>query len=317
MTEQQMLTEQPQKTETAEAPAERVRYTPPKRRRRWGDRKEGRLLRTLPPMQRLMPFIMPRRYDACNMFSDSFDVTQADRYCHKMIREGYENFTFMHLLTAAYVRAVSQYPALNRFVSGQRVYARNEIVVVMTIKKSMKLEAVDTCINIRFSPDDTVQEVYEKFNRVIMENQQDEESKSSFDKVMDFFTRFPRFILRAVVGIVRFFDYHGVALLPDLPFYGSMIITSMGSIGIPAIYHHLYDFGNLPLFLAFGKKYHKLVTDREGNIVRRKHIDLKVVTDERICDGFYYAAAFKYIRKFIEHPELLEVPPERVVEDID
>lgn len=302
---------------TEQTPAEDVRYTPPKRRRRWGDRKEGRLIRTLPPMQRLVPFIMPYRYDACNMFTDSFDVTAADRYCHKMIREGKVNFTFMHLLIAAYVRTVARYPSLNRFVSGQRVYARHDISVVMTIKKSMKLESPDTCIRVNFAPDDTVDEVYEKFNRIVRENQDDEESKSSFDKVMDFFTKFPRPILRAVVRIVRFFDYHGVALLPDLPFYGSMIITSMGSIGIPPVYHHLYDFGNLPVFLAFGKKYSKLVPDREDNLERRSFIDLKVVTDERICDGYYYAAAFKYMRKFIEHPELLESRPEQVNEDID
>lgn len=303
--------------DAVQTPAQRVRYTPPKRRRRLGDRKDGRLLRTLPPMQRLIPFIMPRRYDACNLFADSFDVTAADAYCHKMIREGKENFTFMHLLVAAYVRTVAKYPAINRFVSGQRIYARHGITVVMTIKKSMKLESPDTCIRVDFAPDDTVDEVYEKFNKVIRENQQDENSKSSFDRIMDFFTRFPRFILRAVVSVVRFFDYHGKALLPDLPFYGSMIITSMGSIGIPAIYHHLYDFGNLPVFLAFGKKYYKTVSDGDGELTRRKFMDLKVVTDERICDGYYYAAAFKYIRKFIEHPELLEQPPETVVEDID
>jgi hypothetical protein len=134
---------------------------------------------------------------------------------------------------------------------------------------------------------------------------------------MDFFTKFPRLILRGVVGLVKWFDYHGVALLPDLPFYGSMIITSMGSLGIPAIYHHIYDFGNLPVFLAFGKKYYKLVMDREGNVFKRRHIDLKVVTDERICDGFYYASAFKYIKKLIEHPEALDERPEKVVEDID
>ncbi len=298
-------------------PSERVRYVPKKRRRKWGDRKDGHLVRTIAPMQKLMPFIMPRRSDACNFFTDSLDVTRADRYCHAKVRQGKTNFSFTHLLIAAYVRAISQYPAINRYVSGQRIYARNEIVVVMTIKKSMRLDAVDTCIKVCFSPDDTADEIYEKFNRVVEENQADEQSKSSFDKIMDLFMRVPRLLLRFVVGVVKFFDYFGKPLLPDLPFYGSMIVTSMGSLGIPSIYHHIYDFGNLPVFLAFGKKYNKLVMDREGNIVKPKHMDLKVVTDERICDGFYYAAAFKYVRRCIEHPEMLDVPPETVVEDID
>ncbi len=305
-----------QAPEAADAPAEE-RYVPKKRRRRWGDRKDGRLVRTIAPMSRLMPFIMPRRSDACNFFADSFDVTEADKYCRAKIRAGFTNFNFMHLLIAGYVRAVSQYPAINRYVSGQRIYARTEIVVVMTIKKSMRLDAPDTCIRVTLQPDDTAEEVYEKFNRVIEENLAEEDSKSSFDKVMDTFTKFPRFILRGIVGLVKIFDYWGKALLPDLPFYGSMIITSMGSLGIPTIYHHIYDFGNLPVFLAFGKKYYKLVMDTEGKVAKRRHIDLKVVTDERICDGYYYAAAFKFIKKCIEHPEMLDERPAEVVEDID
>ena len=308
-----------QETADTTAPAEvtETRYVAPKRRRRWGDRKDGRRLRSIQPMTRLMPFIMPKRSDACNMFTDSFDVTEADKYCRRMIRDGYTNFNFMHLLIAAYVRAVSQYPAINRYVSGQRIFARTEITVVMTIKKSMKIDEPDTCIKVTFAPDDTAAEIYEKFNQVVQANQEDAESKSDFDKIMDFFTKFPRLILRGVVGLVKWFDYHSVVLLPDLPFYGSMIITSMGSLGIPAIYHHIYDFGNLPVFLAFGKKYYKLVMDREGNVFKRRHVDLKVVTDERICDGFYYASAFKYIKKLIEHPEALDERPEKVVEDVD
>jgi hypothetical protein len=299
------------------SPQTEERYVAPKRRRRLGDRKDGRRLRTIQPMSRLMPFIMPKRSDACNMFTDSFDVTEADKYCRRMIRDGYTNFNFMHLLIASYVRAVSQYPAINRYVSGQRIFARTEITVVMTIKKSMKIDEPDTCIKVTFAPDDTAAEIYEKFNQVVQENQEDAASKSDFDKIMDFFTKFPRLILRGVVGLVKWFDYHNVVLLPDLPFYGSMIITSMGSLGIPAIYHHIYDFGNLPVFLAFGKKYYKLVMDREGNVFKRRHVDLKVVTDERICDGFYYASAFKYIKKLIEHPEALDERPAQVVEDVE
>ena len=57
--------------------------------------------------------------------------------------------------------------------------------------------------------------------------------------------------------------------------------------------------------------------DAQGNPKKRKMVDLKAVTDERICDGFYYASAFKIIKKMVENPELLEIPPEKVVEDID
>ena len=38
--------------------------------------------------------------------------------------------------------------------------------------------------------------------------------------------------------------------------------------------------------------------------------------DERICDGFYYASAFKLLRGYLKDPWQLDVPPESVKEDI-
>ena len=41
------------------------------KRRRLGDRKDGYKLRTVNPMIRLMPYIMPQRCDAQNTYADS------------------------------------------------------------------------------------------------------------------------------------------------------------------------------------------------------------------------------------------------------
>jgi hypothetical protein len=95
-----------------------------------------------------------------------------------------------------------------------------------------------------------------------------------------------------------------------------MIITDLGSIGIPPIYHHIYNFGNLPLFVAFGAKRRVTELDRVGVPVERKYIDYKVVMDERTVDGMYYALAFKYLKYFLKNPAELETPPESVKEDV-
>ena len=136
-----------------------------------------------------------------------------------------------------------------------------------------------------------------------------------------FLSNLPGFIFRFAVWFLRCLDY--VGWLPKFltnevsPFHGSMIITSMGSLGIPPIYHHLYDFGNLPVFLAYGSKQTELALDAEGNVTKKKYVELKAVTDERICDGFYYASCFKIIRRCFENPECLLTPPEQVFEDVD
>ena len=294
--------------------------TKQKRRRRWGDRKDGYKVRTINPMNKFMPYIMPERSDACNTYADEFDVTKTDRFCREKVKEGKKNFSFLHIMIASYLRAVSQYPALNRFVSGQKIYSRHDIQVVMTIKKTMSLDSPDTCIKVRFNPDDTVDEVYEKFNAVVEEIKNQPDDKTSFDKLNKALSLIPGLLCRWAVKFLNFLDYFGwlpKSLLWLSPFHGSMIITSMGSLGIRPIYHHIYNFGNLPIFISYGGRRSVLATDREGNVVTKKEIEMKVVTDERICDGFYYAAAFKTIKRCVENPELLDVKPERVVEDID
>ncbi len=294
--------------------------TPKKRRRRFGDRSDGYKLRTINPMNKFMPYVMPQRCDACNTYADEFDVTKTDRFCRAKVKEGKTNFSFLHIMIAAYVRAVSQYPALNRFVSGQKIYARNDIQVTMTIKKTMSLDSPDTCIKVRFEPDDTVDEIYEKFNAVVDEIKNQPDDKTSFDKLNKVLSLIPGLLCRWAVKLLSFLDYFGwlpKKILWLSPFHGSMIITSMGSLGIRPIYHHIYNFGNLPIFISYGGRRSHVTTDRDGNVVTKKFIEMKVVTDERICDGFYYAAAFKTIKRCVENPELLDVKPERVVQDID
>ena len=48
-------------------------------RRRFGDRKDGRLLRSLPAFSKFIPFIMPTRNDASNLYEESMEVSDVDR----------------------------------------------------------------------------------------------------------------------------------------------------------------------------------------------------------------------------------------------
>ena len=291
-----------------------------KKRRRFGNRSDGRKLRTIDPLTKFMPYVMSQRCDACNTYADMFDMTKTEQYCRERVKNGQTNFSFLHVMLAAYVRTVSQRPAINRFISGQKIYARNDIQVVMTIKKTLTTDSPETCIKVRFDPTDTIDDVYEKFNKAVTDVTSKPEEKSAFDKLNKTLTLIPGLLCRWTVKFLNFLDYFGLLpkkLLWLSPFHGSLIITSMGSLGIRPIYHHIYNFGNLPIFIAYGGKRSVVSCDKEGRTSVKKYAEIKVVTDERICDGFYYASAFKYIRRLVGNPELLEAKPEKVFEDID
>ena len=286
-------------------------------KRRFGDRKEGRLIRSLAPFYKFIPFIMPTTNDACNQFADCVEITETDRWLRQKRLEGYKGLGYLHLFIASYVRMVSQRPGINRFINGRRIYARNNIEVALTVRRGMSTDSTETTIKVIFDPYDTIFDVYRKMNAKIDEIKYGEEDNNT-EQVAGMLLKLPRFLLRFAISVLKAMDYFGIipqVLLDASPFHGSMIITDLGSLGIAPIYHHIYNFGNLPLFIAFGAKRKSTELDMNGNLVQRKYIDFKANTDERICDGYYYATSFKFFKKYLHNPELLEVPPEKVVED--
>lgn len=289
-----------------------------KYKRRFRDRKEGRLLRSLPAFAKFVPFIMPTRNDACNQYEESFEVSDVDRRLCKLRVDGNKGIGILHFIIAAYIRGVSMLPGMNRFVVGRRIYARDNIEVVMTVKRSLAIDATETTIKVVFEPTDTIFDVYRKMNEKIDEIKTVEGNNNTED-VAEAMCKAPRFLLRFALTILRIMDYFGwlpQSLLDASPFHGSMIITDLGSLRIGPVYHHIYNFGTLPVFISFGAKRHAYELDRHGNMVDRKYVDCKFVMDERTVDGHYYAQFLQAFRYICQHPEIVETPPSKVVEDV-
>lgn len=288
-------------------------------KRKIGDRVDGRRIKSLDPMAYVANFIMPTRAASQNLFTDSVDIEKMNKFIHEKRKQGFTNFGAMHVLVGAYVRTISQKPGINRFINGYRIYARNNIEISMAVKKSMELNAPETMIKFIFEPDVTINEIYEQMTQKITEFQQTSEEASAFDKLVSVLGYIPRPLMICTVKFLKWLDYHGwiprfLTLLS--PFHGSLVITSMASLGINPIHHHLYNFGNVPVFIAFSATRHQKELTKNGEIVDKRFFDFTVTTDERICDGHYYASAVKDIKKYLLNPELLEIPPEKVIEDI-
>ena len=287
----------------------------------WGDRTDGRKIRTLAPMAQITSYFQVERNTCSNLFEESFEITHIDRYIRQKRKEGLTDFGITHVLLAAYVRGVAKYPQLNRFISGQKVFSRgDDIQYCMVVKKEMNVDSPDTSIKVHLNPRDTAEDVYRKLNAAVEEVKSSTELDSNLDSLIMTLNLIPSVVLKFLVWLLKLMDYFGLLpkfLLELSPFHGSLFFTSMGSLGIRPIYHHLYDFGNLPAFGAFGCKRRALEVLEDGSVVQRKYIDVKFVLDERICDGYYYATFFKYYRRLLAHPEVLDNPPEEIVADID
>lgn len=291
----------------------------PSPRRRLGDRYDGRRLRSLSPFYQITLYIMRHRSDAHDYFEDRIEIGAAEAWLRRLRDEGRPDIGFLHLFIAVLVRTMASRPRLNRFVAGQRIYARNEILVSLALKKRLHEDSPETTVKMRFLPTDSIFDVADRVNAAVEANKAAESSNQT-DRAARLFMLCPGFLVRFLLWVLRSLDY--VGLLPRAihrasPFHASAFVTDLGSLGIKPIFHHLYDFGTTSIFVAFGAKERHRELDGEGRPVARKFISVKIVNDERICDGHYYASAFKYMLGLFKRPEELEKPPLFVAMDVD
>lgn len=274
-------------------------------------RADGKRVKGVDNMYTLTPYFMPQRCDACNYITVKIPYEPLHKYILKMRKNGY-NFSHMSLILAAYVRAIATYPELNRFVVNKKIYARNELTVGMVVQRAE--EAEGTMSKIKFVPTDTVFDVSKKVDTFVETNR--EEGSNSTDKIMGILTKFPP-VMNFATSALRWADKHGLlpkAIIDMSPFHASMVISNLASIRTGSIYHHIYNFGTVGQIITMGVL--ESVPKKVGNeIVNEKYIPLGVACDERIASGHQYAIAFRVMEHYLKNPELLELPPEKVVQD--
>ena len=86
----------------------------------------------------------------------------------------------------------------------------------------------------------------------------------------------------------------------------SAYVTNVGSIGIDAPFHHMYEWGTTSLFAALGKIQKDYMIDDKGNAKITDVVNINFTIDERIVDGIYMAKALDGFKKYMENPSLLE-----------
>ncbi len=276
-------------------------------------RYDGVLIKGLPSFRVINPFVMRGRNESAIYFSQTIEIENTRKFLKQRnrSREPDERISLFHVLLAAAVRTISLRPQLNRFISGQRIYQRNRLQVSFIVKKDIGDDGPETNAKITFSPFDTLEEVRRRVTRDVNEARNLEGNVS--DHEVDFFARLPRFLVNGVVKAFRFLDYFGVApkgMIEIDPLYTSLYVANLGSVGLDAAYHHLYEWGNASVFMVIGRMHKALVLDEKNEPVTRLVIKIKYTMDDRISEGIYAAKALKLFKNFVQNPETLETFPE-------
>lgn len=284
----------------------------------FGKRSDGRRLKTVDPMQLITGTLMKRRYDSMNMYEDTFNCEEWDKYIKEKEEQGIK-IGYMHIFIAGIVRIMALKPRLNRFVMNGKIYTRPKIWVSFVIHPELHIDSPDTAIKLCFEGTETILEIAEKINEAIRKETILRTEENGTDKLARFFTAMPSFIMNTVVGTLMWMDRHNMlpkAIIELSPFHTSFFITNLKSLGINHIYHHTCDFGTNGLFFAMGKEKQVPVVEK-GEVVIRKQMGFGLVSDERFCDGLYFALALRDLRKIMRNPASLEKPLEKKVEDVE
>ena len=283
----------------------------------FGFRPDGRRLKDVDPLVQITPYLMPMRCDAQVFLEHRMDYEKAARYIAEKNRQG-EKITFMQIIAAAYVRSVSQLPELNRYIFNKQYYARNNCSLSYVVLKDPHDNASnEVTVRIEFDLTDTIFDVRDRMVAA-QDEVRDTPDDAFVTKLASVLLKIPGLATLAV-GAYRLLDRYGLApkfLIKALPFYSGLFITNNASIGLNHVWHHIYNFGNVSMFIGMGNVMKEATADGEGKVRMKRWLPLGMTADERMCSGAHYAAFFASMVKYMGDPSLLEVPPESVKFDL-
>ncbi len=287
-----------------------------KRKRRWGDRRDGALVRDLDALHFVTPLLYPNRCDNEAYISERIDLTALNAYLAKK-NEGETEFpyTMFHVIVAALIKTVTLRPKLNRFIANKNMYQRNEVSASFVVKKRFSDKGGEALAFVHAKEDDTVDTVHEYIKSQVLFCRSDKKDQST--GAMEFFTRLPRFVSHTAVHFITFLDRHGWcprALIATDPYYASVILSNLGSIKLKSGYHHLTNWGTCSIFCIIGEKGLNPVFRPDGSYEMRETLDLGLTIDERLADGYYYSRSVRLLKTLLQNPELLEKP---MTEEVD
>jgi hypothetical protein len=258
----------------------------------------------IPAYRRIMPFIMRTRNESAVYFTQTLDLTRTLPFLDRFNAAGGPRITLFHLFAYAAIRTIKDRPRLNRFIAGGSVYDRHGIYLSYSAKKTLSDDSPMVVLKRRFEGTEDFAQMLALMGADLKEGRSAKESH--VDKELALFLRLPALLLALGVRVIN--ALYNLNLLPRAffepdPLFASMFIANLGSLKMKAAYHHLYEYGNIPLFAVVGRVEQLPVVAQDGTVVARPMAEIRYTLDERVEDGLYCAQSLELVRNIVENPE--------------
>ena len=268
-------------------------------------RSDGEYLGNIHPYRKVMLHIMPTRNESYVLYDDYVVADELLRYL-EVVKKRF-HCDMQHMIVAAVAHGMRKTPSMNRFVVGRRLYQRKGVWVTFSMKREKLNRAAKlTAVKREIGENESLFDLSSALNASIKVERSDKVTYT--DKEVGLFSKIPRPIMVAAVKIFKLLDYYNLlpaSFIKNDGFYTSLFAANLGSLGMKAGYHHLYEWGTCPLFMMIGRMEERVFVE-DGQIVTKKVIPLRFTYDERIDDGLNAGHGIKGLVDAPENPfELL------------
>lgn len=264
-------------------------------------RKDGTLAR-VHPYRKMMPMIMPTKMESLVFFDQWLPTAELKSYLAEHGKPIGCNMT--HIMVAAIARGLHAHPNINRFIAGQRIYQRDGVWMSFSMKrKKLDAKAKIATVKIPVPVGMTLEQMCASVNDKIGAERKDDDTY--LDKELSLFFKLPHFILKRAPAWLHWLNDHHIlpySFTRDDAMFTSIFVANLGSLGMGAGYHHLYEWGNCPLFLMVGKTEERVLSDGEGGFRTEEGVWLKFTFDERVDDGLSARRGMETMFEALEHP---------------
>jgi len=273
-------------------------------------RSDGDLVRDVPTTKAIMPYLMRGRNESAVYFEQKVAMRQADAYIREFnVAHPDTPITIQHVVMWTITQILEQYPTMNRFVVGGRLYQRRGIWFTYSAKRSLKDKSPLIVIKRRFDPAEPFVDMVRAMQEQLREDKYGGKL-SPADAEAALILKFPGVVRRLILAVGRVGDAFGLlpaSMIEHDPMYASVFFANLASIGLDACYHHLYEYGTIGVFGVIGRPTTDPGSPTSGPD-RRRSMTLRWTFDERVEDGLVAGYALKRAKQMLEDPRAAGLP---------
>lgn len=232
-----------------------------------------------------------------------YDVRPALEYLEKLRERTGEKLTLTHFVGKSVSHILKQHPELNSILRFGRLYPRRSIDIFFQVASDTKGDDLSGT-TIRNADQKSIQEIARELQgsaRTIREK-----GDPAFKKMKQSLKLLPGWLSWWVIQFTAFVQYtlnlwSPIFGTPPDPF-GSIMITSIGPLGLEFALAPLVPYSRVPCVLTVGA-IHDAPVVHQGKLEVAPVIQLGITFDHRLIDGVHAAKMASLLKRIFSNPE--------------